>query len=66
MILDYVLGTIISSFFIRIGRGNRSKSEASRYDSTSGRIVYRLRKKIPMIRWFFQFQHSFLGYTIRS
>uniref|UniRef100_A0A3B4B1K3 Small ribosomal subunit protein uS11c n=1 Tax=Periophthalmus magnuspinnatus TaxID=409849 RepID=A0A3B4B1K3_9GOBI len=42
MILDYVLGTIISSFFIRIGRGNRSKSEASRYDSTSGRINRRI------------------------
>lgn len=42
------------------------KSEASRYESTSGRIIYRLRKKIPRIRWFFQFQQSFLGYTIRS
>nr|UDF85199.1 translation initiation factor 1 [Pittosporum anomalum]UDF85454.1 translation initiation factor 1 [Pittosporum crassicaule]UDF85963.1 translation initiation factor 1 [Pittosporum ralphii]UDF86048.1 translation initiation factor 1 [Pittosporum rigidum]UDF86303.1 translation initiation factor 1 [Pittosporum umbellatum] len=44
MILGYVSGKILSSF-IRILPGDRVKIEVSRYDSTRGRIIYRLRNK---------------------
>uniref|UniRef100_UPI0031F46B3F translational initiation factor 1 n=1 Tax=Rhamnus erythroxylum TaxID=2768815 RepID=UPI0031F46B3F len=44
-ILGYVLGTIKCTFFIRIRPENRVKMEASHYDSTGGRIIYRLRNK---------------------
>ncbi|MFS7905559.1 hypothetical protein Hanom_Chr01g00049101 [Helianthus anomalus] len=43
MILGYVSGKIRSSF-IRILPGDRVKIEVSRYDSTRGRIIYRLRR----------------------
>ncbi|RZC57996.1 hypothetical protein C5167_005318 [Papaver somniferum] len=39
--------------FIRIIPGDKVKIEVSRYDSTRGRIIYRLRNKIRMIRCFF-------------
>ncbi|GJX68082.1 ribosomal protein L14 [Tanacetum coccineum] len=44
MILGYVSGKIRRSF-IRILPGDRVKIEVSRYDSTRGRIIYRLRNK---------------------
>nr|YP_010253689.1 translational initiation factor 1 [Aristolochia delavayi]QTZ18065.1 translational initiation factor 1 [Aristolochia delavayi] len=44
LILGYVSGRIRRSF-IRILTGDRVKIEVSRYDSTRGRIIYRLRKK---------------------
>nr|YP_010314608.1 translation initiation factor 1 [Cissus quadrangularis]UNA64173.1 translation initiation factor 1 [Cissus quadrangularis]WEF49541.1 translational initiation factor 1 [Cissus quadrangularis] len=44
MILGYVSGRIRRSF-IRILAGDRVKIEVSRYDSTKGRIIYRIRKK---------------------
>ena len=43
-ILGYVSGRIRRSF-IRILPGNRVKIEVSRYDSTRGRIIYKLRNK---------------------
>ncbi|KAL5572966.1 hypothetical protein UlMin_022563 [Ulmus minor] len=42
MIIGYISGKIRKSF-IRILPGDRVKVEVSRYDSTRGRIVYRLR-----------------------
>nr|YP_009433346.1 translational initiation factor 1 [Zostera marina]YP_010193484.1 Translational initiation factor [Zostera nigricaulis]YP_010193655.1 Translational initiation factor [Zostera japonica]YP_010205226.1 translational initiation factor 1 [Chorda filum]YP_010574301.1 Translational initiation factor [Zostera muelleri]ATD85256.1 translational initiation factor 1 [Zostera marina]QZQ52704.1 Translational initiation factor [Zostera nigricaulis]QZQ52875.1 Translational initiation factor [Zostera japon len=44
IILGYVSGKIRRSF-IRILPGDRVKIEISRYDSTKGRIIYRLRNK---------------------
>ncbi|KAL8199883.1 hypothetical protein R6Q57_013451 [Mikania cordata] len=44
MILDYVSGKIRRSF-IRILPGDRVKIEVSGYDSTRGRIIYRLSNK---------------------
>ncbi|KAL2494454.1 S1-like domain-containing protein [Forsythia ovata] len=44
LILGYVSGKIRRSF-IRILPGDRVKIEISRYDSTRGRIIYRLRNK---------------------
>nr|UDZ59583.1 translation initiation factor 1 [Echinodorus berteroi] len=43
-ILGYISGKIRRSF-IRILLGDRVKIEVSRYDSTRGRIIYRLRNK---------------------
>nr|YP_010715581.1 translation initiation factor 1 [Berchemia polyphylla]WDE24713.1 translation initiation factor 1 [Berchemia polyphylla] len=45
LILCYVSGRIRCTFFIRIQHENRVKMEAGRYDSTGGRIIYRLRNK---------------------
>nr|YP_009450090.1 translational initiation factor 1 [Burmannia championii]ANK36287.1 translational initiation factor 1 [Burmannia championii] len=45
LIIGYVSGRIRRSF-IRILLGDRIKIEVSRYDSTRGRIIYRLRNKI--------------------
>ncbi|KAH0447210.1 hypothetical protein IEQ34_023946 [Dendrobium chrysotoxum] len=45
---DLILGSIsgrIRRSFIRILPGDRVKIEMSRYDSTRGRLIYRLRKK---------------------
>nr|YP_010314364.1 translation initiation factor 1 [Cyphostemma humile]UNA63929.1 translation initiation factor 1 [Cyphostemma humile] len=44
MILGYVSGKIRRSS-IRILPGDRVKIEVSRYDSTKGRIIYRIRNK---------------------
>nr|YP_009141898.1 translation initiation factor IF-1 [Xerophyllum tenax]AIW56452.1 translation initiation factor IF-1 [Xerophyllum tenax] len=44
LILGYVSGKIRRSF-IRILPGDRVKIEVSPYDSTRGRIIYRLRNK---------------------
>nr|QXO02865.1 initiation factor 1 [Cheirostylis montana] len=44
LILGYISGKIRCSF-IRILPGDRVKVEMSHYDSTRGRIIYRLRKK---------------------
>nr|AWI71910.1 translation initiation factor 1 [Beaumontia murtonii] len=44
LILGYISGKIRCKF-IRILPGDRVKVEVSRYDSTKGRIIYRLRKK---------------------
>nr|YP_009829111.1 translational initiation factor 1 [Danxiaorchis singchiana]QJC59629.1 translational initiation factor 1 [Danxiaorchis singchiana]QKV48089.1 translation initiation factor 1 [Danxiaorchis singchiana] len=44
LILGYISGRI-RRVFIRILTGDRVKIEMSRYDSTRGRIIYRLRKK---------------------
>nr|YP_010503362.1 translational initiation factor 1 [Chrysosplenium henryi]YP_010504287.1 translational initiation factor 1 [Chrysosplenium glossophyllum]UXE31911.1 translational initiation factor 1 [Chrysosplenium henryi]UXE32920.1 translational initiation factor 1 [Chrysosplenium glossophyllum] len=44
LILGYVSGRIRHSFR-RILPGDRVKIEVSRYDSTRGRIIYRLRNK---------------------
>ena len=44
IILGYISGKIRSSS-IRILMGDRVKIEVSRYDSTRGRIIYRLRNK---------------------
>nr|YP_010504455.1 translational initiation factor 1 [Chrysosplenium griffithii]UXE33172.1 translational initiation factor 1 [Chrysosplenium griffithii] len=44
LILGYVSGRIRRSFR-RILPGDRVKIEVSRYDSTRGRIIYRLRNK---------------------
>ncbi|KAK8955954.1 hypothetical protein KSP40_PGU007745 [Platanthera guangdongensis] len=44
LILGYISGRIRRSF-IRILPGDRVKIEMSRYDSTRGRMIYRLRKK---------------------
>nr|YP_009529166.1 translation initiation factor IF-1 [Pholisma arenarium]AXX75966.1 translation initiation factor IF-1 [Pholisma arenarium] len=44
LILGYVSGKIRRSF-IRILPGDRVKIELSRYDSTRGRIIYRLHNK---------------------
>ena len=44
LILGFVSGKIRRSF-IRILPGDRVKVEVSRYDSTKGRIIYRLRNK---------------------
>nr|YP_009571721.1 translation initiation factor 1 [Portulaca grandiflora]QBC69324.1 translation initiation factor 1 [Portulaca grandiflora]UOX27417.1 translational initiation factor 1 [Portulaca grandiflora] len=44
MILGYISGKIRRSF-IRILPGERVKIEVSRYDSTKGRIIYKLRNK---------------------
>ncbi|KAL6492589.1 Rps8p [Orobanche gracilis] len=44
LILGYVSGKIRRSF-IRILTGDKVKIEVSRYDSTRGRIIYRLRNK---------------------
>ncbi|XP_061942846.1 uncharacterized protein LOC133667599 [Apis cerana] len=44
LILGYVSGKIRRSF-IRILPGDKVKIEVSRYDSTRGRIIYRLRNK---------------------
>ncbi|KAK8950534.1 hypothetical protein KSP40_PGU018418 [Platanthera guangdongensis] len=52
IILGYISGRIRRSF-IRILPGDRVKIEMSRYDSTRGRIIYRLRKKIRTIRSLF-------------
>nr|YP_010712257.1 translational initiation factor 1 [Corydalis ternata]UGO88545.1 translation initiation factor 1 [Corydalis ternata]WDA92912.1 translational initiation factor 1 [Corydalis ternata] len=41
LILGYISGKIRCSF-IRILPGDRVKIEVSRYDSTKGRIIYRL------------------------
>nr|WBU94938.1 translation initiation factor 1 [Cryptolepis buchananii] len=43
LILGYISGKIRRSF-IRILPGDRVQVEVSRYDSTKGRIIYRLRK----------------------
>nr|YP_010617768.1 translation initiation factor 1 [Ophiopogon chingii]WAW82366.1 translation initiation factor 1 [Ophiopogon chingii] len=44
LILGYISGRIRRSL-IRILPGDRVKIEISRYDSTRGRIIYRLRNK---------------------
>lgn len=44
LILGYISGEIRRSL-IRILLGDRVKIEISRYDSTRGRIIYRLRNK---------------------
>ncbi|PIM98292.1 hypothetical protein CDL12_29228 [Handroanthus impetiginosus] len=44
LILGYVSGKIRRSF-IRILPGDKVKIEVSRYDSTRGRIIYRLQNK---------------------
>jgi len=44
MIDGYVSGRIRRSF-LRILPGDRVKIEVSRYDSTKGRLIYRLRNK---------------------
>jgi translation initiation factor IF-1 len=44
LILGYISGRIRRSL-IRILLGDRVKIEISRYDSTRGRIIYRLRNK---------------------
>nr|URQ21275.1 translational initiation factor 1 [Heptacodium miconioides] len=44
LILGYISGKIRRSF-IRILPGDRVKVEVSHYDSTKGRIIYRLPKK---------------------
>uniref|UniRef100_A0A649UBK5 Translation initiation factor IF-1 n=2 Tax=Triosteum TaxID=105269 RepID=A0A649UBK5_9DIPS len=44
LIIGYISGKIRRSF-IRILPGDRVKVEVSRYDSTRGRIIYRLRNK---------------------
>nr|DAC84497.1 TPA_asm: initiation factor a [Nicotiana knightiana]DAC84583.1 TPA_asm: initiation factor 1 [Nicotiana rustica]DAC84755.1 TPA_asm: translational initiation factor 1 [Nicotiana glauca] len=44
MIINYVSGKIRHSF-IRILPGDRVKIEVSPYDSTKGRIIYRLHNK---------------------
>nr|YP_010047065.1 translational initiation factor 1 [Coptis teeta]QPJ79408.1 translational initiation factor 1 [Coptis teeta] len=44
LLLGYVLGRIRRSF-IRILPDDRVKIEVSRYDSTRGHIIYRLRNK---------------------
>nr|YP_010488435.1 translational initiation factor 1 [Anaxagorea javanica]QNS22703.1 translational initiation factor 1 [Anaxagorea javanica] len=44
LILGYISGKIRRSF-IRILPGDRVKIEVSRYDSTRGRIIYRLSNK---------------------
>ncbi|KAL0001217.1 hypothetical protein SO802_014998 [Lithocarpus litseifolius] len=43
LILGYISGSIRKNF-IRILPGDRVKVEVSRYDSTKGRITYRIRK----------------------
>nr|YP_010489738.1 translation initiation factor 1 [Koenigia cyanandra]UWM11294.1 translation initiation factor 1 [Koenigia cyanandra]UWM11379.1 translation initiation factor 1 [Koenigia cyanandra] len=56
LILGYVSGRIRRSF-IRILPGDRVKIEVSRYDSSSGRIISRLRNviRIKPIKLFFNF-----------
>nr|YP_010168352.1 translation initiation factor IF-1 [Gilliesia graminea]QRZ01629.1 translation initiation factor IF-1 [Gilliesia graminea] len=44
LILGYISGRIRRSL-IRISPGDRVKIEINRYDSTRGRIIYRLRNK---------------------
>nr|NP_054387.1 translation initiation factor 1 [Epifagus virginiana]P30070.1 RecName: Full=Translation initiation factor IF-1, plastid [Epifagus virginiana]AAA65861.1 translation initiation factor [Epifagus virginiana] len=44
LIIGYVSGNIRHSF-IRILPGDKVKIEVSRYNSTRGRIIYRLRNK---------------------
>nr|UDZ59576.1 translation initiation factor 1 [Hydrocleys nymphoides]UDZ59577.1 translation initiation factor 1 [Hydrocleys nymphoides] len=44
LVLGYISGKIRRSL-IRILPGDRVKIEVSRYDSTRGRIIYRLRNK---------------------
>ncbi|KAL4192261.1 hypothetical protein AMTRI_Chr06g193190 [Amborella trichopoda] len=44
LVLGYVSGRI-RHIFIQILPGDRVKIEVSRYDSTRGRIIYRLRNK---------------------
>nr|YP_009868494.1 translational initiation factor 1 [Oroxylum indicum]QKG62892.1 translational initiation factor 1 [Oroxylum indicum] len=44
VVLGYISGKIRRSF-IRILPGDKVKIEGSRYDSTRGRIIYRLPKK---------------------
>nr|YP_009525711.1 InfA [Lonicera vesicaria]YP_009558313.1 translation initiation factor 1 [Lonicera ferdinandi]AXS67485.1 InfA [Lonicera vesicaria]AZZ06281.1 translation initiation factor 1 [Lonicera ferdinandi]QFQ34062.1 translational initiation factor 1 [Lonicera ferdinandi]UEK75780.1 translation initiation factor 1 [Lonicera ferdinandi]WID87614.1 InfA [Lonicera ferdinandi] len=44
LIIGYISGKIRRSF-IRILPGDRVQVEVSRYDSTRGRIIYRLRNK---------------------
>nr|UHA56480.1 translation initiation factor 1 [Argophyllum lejourdanii] len=63
MILGYVSGKIRRSF-IRILPGDRVKIEVSRYDSTRGRIIYRLRNKDSKDWVFLQLQYSFRRNTI--
>nr|UHA56650.1 translation initiation factor 1 [Argophyllum nullumense] len=63
MILGYVSGKIRRSF-IRILPGDRVKIEVSRYDSTRGRIIYRLRNKDSKDWVFLQLQYSFCRNTI--
>nr|YP_010760763.1 translation initiation factor 1 [Theobroma bicolor]AEB66134.1 translation initiation factor 1 [Theobroma cacao]WEY35079.1 translation initiation factor 1 [Theobroma bicolor] len=45
LILGYVSGRIRSSFIRIPPRDTVNKSEVSAYDSTKGRIIYRLRNK---------------------
>nr|ATQ37444.1 translational initiation factor 1 [Plagiobothrys nothofulvus] len=45
LILGYVSGKIRRSFIRIFPGGDRVKIEVSRYDSTGGRIIYRLRNK---------------------
>nr|DAC84668.1 TPA_asm: translational initiation factor 1 [Nicotiana obtusifolia] len=53
--INYVSGKIRHSF-IRILPGDRVKIEVSPYDSTKGRIIYRLHNK--------DFKDSFFNFTI--
>ncbi|KAG6739380.1 hypothetical protein POTOM_056975 [Populus tomentosa] len=46
LIIGYISGKIRKNF-VRILPGDRVKVEVSRYDSSRGRIVYRLRNRDP-------------------
>nr|UPQ44267.1 translation initiation factor 1 [Solanaceae sp. YYL-2022] len=59
LILNSVSGKIRHSF-IRILPGDRVKIEVSPYDSTKGRIIYRLHNK-DLKDWFFNFTIPFVG-----
>nr|YP_010459168.1 translation initiation factor 1 [Physocarpus amurensis]UUB71060.1 translation initiation factor 1 [Physocarpus amurensis] len=52
--------------FIRILPGNRIKIEVSPYDSTKGRIIYRLQSKESNDRVVFSISTFFRGDTIKS
>lgn len=45
LILGYISGKIRQNF-IRVLPGDRVRVEVSRYDTSKGRIIYRLRNKI--------------------
>ncbi|KAM0047028.1 hypothetical protein Hdeb2414_s0009g00323631 [Helianthus debilis subsp. tardiflorus] len=64
MILGHVSGKIRRSF-IRILPGDRVEIEVSRYDSTRGGIIYRLRNKDSKDQVFFNFTISFSFAGIR-
>ncbi|KHN48754.1 Translation initiation factor IF-1, chloroplastic [Glycine soja] len=46
LILGYISGKIRKNY-VRILPGDRVKVEVTRYDSSKGRIVYRLRSSTP-------------------